>query len=447
MPEATFFVSVKVRIDETWANVNEILHAVSEARDAFGVKLTQHVIEWMQEDVRDRLCAPDRRVKKGLGSHPMKDDPSRQCACRSCTKAGHRDDPRLLKTDVGTVGFRVGVVMCRRCGKRFAPILDVLRLRRWQRHGDELERLVTESANQTAFARSVANVEGLTGVPVSKSSSHRWVTDLKLPESKPPSVQQMMADGTRYKRADGRRGELRVAIGFTTDKQIIPLGAWSGAGWKEIGRDLRRRLASKPSLLVADGEPGLSRHLARLTQREQRSHFQFFRDLRYSFWADGQGKSQWKPIQPAVQKIVGIEIPDGEWESILPLEKAALRERVESARREFQGMIDSFGAKGYNHAAEYLRNAKDRLFSRIDLWLETGIVAPKSTGILEEIIREIGRRVKKLGWNWGDHGITQQAKMILLRRYDEEAWTDHWTRRLQLQGRCQISLEQFHRVA
>jgi hypothetical protein len=170
MPEASFVVLAKVKIDETWANVNEILSAVSAARDAFGVELAEQIIEWMGEEMRDRLCAADRGAKKGLGTHSKKEEGWRHCPGRACSKAGYRGEPRVLKTDVGTVRFRVGLVKCHRCAKRFAPILDVLRLRRWQRHGDELERMVVESANKTGFARSVANVEGLTGVPVSKST-------------------------------------------------------------------------------------------------------------------------------------------------------------------------------------------------------------------------------------------------------------------------------------
>lgn len=61
---------------------------------------------------------------------------------------------------------------------------------------------------------------------------------------------------------------------------------------------------------------------------------------------------------------------------------------------------------------------------RIDLSSEIGIVAPKNTGILEDMIREIGRRGKKLGWNWKDHGITQQASTILLRRYSKNSGTN-----------------------
>ena len=101
---------------------------------------------------------------------------------------------------------------------------------------------------------------------------------------------------------------------------------------------------------------------------------------------------------------------------------------------------------GYRHGKEYLEGARDRIFTRIDLWLATGIIAPKSSGIIEEIMREVGRRVKKLGWNWEDHGITQQAAMILLRRYSEPQWRDFWTHRLNLQGRCQITLGDFHRM-
>lgn len=34
-----------------------------------------------------------------------------------------------------------------------------------------------------------------------------------------------------------------------------------------------------------------------------------------------------------------------------------------------------------------------------------------STSILENITRELGRRLKKLGWNWSDEGIVRTAEM------------------------------------
>jgi hypothetical protein len=449
MPEMTFVVQLRVKVSEEGANVNEILQAARVARDQFGVHLTEAVIEWVQEVIRDRLCGGDRRAKKGLGSHEKKGEAGRKCGGRRFVKEGYRGDRRGLNTGLGWVEFSVGYVSCQRCGKKWAPILKTLGLDAREGHSGDLEREVVEAVNRTSFARGPLDVEGLTGVPTSRSSGHRWLAEMKVPDMEPPPLRFLMADGTGFKKAGGKRGELRVAIGVTTRGEVVGLGTWSGVTWEQIGRELKRRLkkSSKPELAVVDGETGLDNHFASLAHKAQRSRWHLLRDLRSRLWHDDLKKKDIEPFWDQLSQIVGIEIPAGEWEDILVLEKQAIRERVEEARKKFQEMIDEFGKRGYTHGAEYLQNAKDRIFSRIELWLRTGIIAPSSTGLLEEIMRELGRRVKKLGWNWTDHGITQQAKLILVRRYDEEQWNDYWKRRLDLRDRCRIEITCFGRAA
>ncbi len=450
MPETTIVVALRIKVREEGANVNEILRAVRGAVQELAVRLVEAIIEWMQEVIRDRLCGKDRAAKKGLGGHADKKHPKRKCGCRGFVKEGYRGEARGLSTELGRVEFRVGYVSCVECGRKWAPILEVLRLEPWQRHSGELERIVVEAVNRTSFARGPVEVEGLTGVPSSRSSSHRWVAELKVPEAKPPGELPLwMADGTGFKKAGGERGELRVAIGVTTSGQVVPLGTWAGMEWKQIGRELKRWLKGRPQprMALGDGETGLANHLARLAEGMQRSRWHLLRDLRSRLWHDDLKKKDIGPYWEQLDQIVGIEIPAGEWEKVLPLEKAALRTRVEEARKKFQEMIEDFAHRGYEHGAEYLRNAKDHIFTRIELWLETGIIAPSSTGLLEEIMREIGRRVKKLGWNWKDKGITQQSKMILVRRYGLEQWNEFWKRRLDLQDRCAIQITHFARAA
>jgi hypothetical protein len=445
MPETRFVVTVKVTIDDRGANVNEILQAVGQAREAFGVQLTEHIIEWQQQQIRDRLCGTDRSAKKGLGWHDDKTNPPHRCACRNFVKEGFRDKKRCLRSDLGVIQFSVARVSCQRCGKKFAPILDVLGLQRRAGHAGQLERVVVEAACKTSFARSVANVEGLAGIPVSKSTGHRWVADLDVPEVRPPPLQMLLADGTAYKKAGGKRGELRVAIGLTEKGRVVPLGSWSGQSWKQITKGLRRRLGylPKPAVAVTDGEQGLEKYFATLAGRGQRSCWHFLRDLRVILWRDGLKKKQTDPLTKKLAGIVGMEIPEGDWEAVLPLTKEPLRREVDKARASFQAMIDEFDAMGYRKGKLYLEGARDRIFSRIELWLKTGIIAPRSTGILEEIMREVGRRVKKLGWNWKDHGASQQASVILLRRYSEDQWNTYWRKRLNLRGRCQIDITAF----
>jgi hypothetical protein len=447
MPTITYQVTVEVKVSEDGANVNEVLHAADKARQQFGVRLAEGVIGWMQETIRDRLCGGPP-VAGVWGRHSVKDRPDHRCGGRRFVKEGFRGESRHLKTDLGEIEFAVGYVRCLRCGKKFAPILEVLEMRPRQGHTLELERLVVEATNKTSFARSVEEVEGLAGVPTSKSSHHRWAAGLKLPEVEVPPLEQLMADGTKYKKAGGERGELRLAIGITGENRIVGLGTWSGKTWSEIGRELKRRLRRIPRVPVAlaDGEGGLDKHVASLARSTQRSQWHFMRDLRVLLWHDGLKKAQTDPLQDRLEGIVGVEIPAGEWEAVAPITRDRLKASVAKARREFQGMIDEFDRMGYRHGKEYLEGARDRIFTRIDLWLATGIIAPKSTGIIEEIMREVGRRVKKLGWNWADHGVAQQAAMILLRRYSEPQWHDFWTRRLNLRNRCEITLGDFQRI-
>ena len=149
---------------------------------------------------------------------------------------------------------------------------------------------------------------------------------MKLPEVKVPPLEQLMANGTKYKKAGGERGELRVAIGVTREKAVVGLGTWSGKTWSQIGRELKRRfkkIAPVP-VAVVDGEAGLDQHVASLAGRTQRSQCHLRRDLRVLLWHDGLKKAQTDPLQDRLAGIIGVEIPEGAWEAIAPLRRASM---------------------------------------------------------------------------------------------------------------------------
>ena len=70
----------------------------------------------------------------------------------------------------------------------------------------------------------------------------------------------------------------------------------------------------------------------------------------------------------------------------------------------------------------------------------TVIIAAGAHSIVENIIRELVRRLKKIGWNWSDEGATRMGRIVMIRRYDKEAWERYWKERMNLRGRCQISI-------
>jgi len=71
---------------------------------------------------------------------------------------------------------------------------------------------------------------------------------------------------------------------------------------------------------------------------------------------------------------------------------------------------------------------------------ETGVIAPKTTSLLERIFREIGRRVKRIAWGWADATVNKLSKMIILKKYSKEKWQQYWKQKLGIEGNFSILL-------
>lgn len=450
--EMAVTISLDVTIDDSGANLNEIIAAVKGCivRE-LAVRVAEEVIKGLQEHVRDTLCSPVGRVaKKGFGAHERRGSAEVRCRFRTFVKEGHRPTLRRVKTDIGEVKFPVGYVSCEGCGKKLAPIMDVLEIKPHQRHSEGLERLVSEVVTQTSYQRGEAEVEARGSAPVPKTSAHRWVMERDVPSSTSTGSVFGMADGTGFKKWPGERGDIRVVIGLDPEGKIKPLGTYAGKSWEEIGHEVRQKLRSEATqleLFAVDGEVGLDRHLATEADHAQRCIWHVPRDLKYAMWEDHAPFDERKQMAGKVAGLVGIEVPAGDCEAVSRKDKAALQDAVKKNEEEMKSLAREFRAKGYPKAATYLENAMGNVFSHVRLWLETGIVGPRTTSILENIMREIGRRAKKLGWNWSDDGVVQMTKMVLLRRYDEDEWNEYWKRELGLRDRCHISITSITREA
>ena len=222
--------------------------------------------------------------------------------------------------------------------------------------------------------------------------------------------------------------------------EIRPLGVWAGTEWDEISREVKERLKGQPHLLVSDGETGLENWMSRIVGRSQRSHWHFSRGSRYALWEDGAPLKERYATSRRLSRLLAIEIPEGDIEFVSESDKEKLRDGIQSAEKELAALREEFAGKGYTKAAAYMENVGDRVFSHLKLWLETGLVAPRTSSIVENFIRELVRRLKKIGWNWTDEGATRMGRVVMMRRYDNVAWEKYWRDRMNLQGRCEITL-------
>jgi capsule polysaccharide export protein KpsE/RkpR len=66
-----------------------------------------------------------------------------------------------------------------------------------------------------------------------------------------------------------------------------------------------------------------------------------------------------------------------------PQPKNELHQRIREAEKKIKELQQEFAQKGYTKAVTYLENARGHFFNHLHLWLETGIIAPHTTSIVE----------------------------------------------------------------
>jgi len=362
----------------------------------------------------------------------------------------HDRQARRLRTSVGTIRLRWRRLRCTNCGHSCQPLREFTGLEPYQAKTAELERVVTEVVAEQNYRRLSRHLALIGEIPVPKSTAHRWVTlstcDQIAVEGKRSAL--LFADGTGYKRRpDPKRGldnggELRLALGVTSQGTVIPLGAWSDKSWCEIGAAIGPAGAEPISeVLVSDGEPGLAEGLAHLVRDQQRCHWHQVHDLDRFMWMDGADKQTRREAQSQLAGIIGIKLPAQDFERVSESDKQELRERTAAAEAQLTGLVKALAARGYRRAAKYVSNAQDRLFTYVRWWLELGLVVPRASSMIERLMRELGRRLKRIAFGWSERGAAQMARIIIKRVTSAGEWAAYWHQRLGIQGKVQLTLE------
>lgn len=375
----------------------------------------------------------------------------RTCSCGH-TRYEMKDRlARQLHTSVGTVIFDWRRLACRECGKTWCPLREFLGLERWQSKSAELERIAVEVVSEQSYRRGSRHLAVAGEIPVAKSTLHRWVVDSAAAEWRAPTnpLATLMADGTGYKRRpdparqQDHRGDLKVLVGRTAKGQWKALGAWSGQSWSEIVEQLSPSDSPPPvraDTVVCDGENGLAQSLARLANAQQRCPWHLVRDLSIALWKDGASLERRRAGQHELNELVGIELPAADLEKVKPEEREALRQRVKTAEEQLDKLVRTLREQGYQRAANYIADAQGKLFRYVEFWLETGVVCPRTTSWLERMMRELGRRLKKIAFGWSERGAARMACVILRRITDPAEWDAYWRQRLGLNDNVLLSL-------
>ena len=107
---------------------------------------------------------------------------------------------------------------------------------------------------------------------------------------------------------------------------------------------------------------------------------------------------------------------------------------MEKTEAVIDQLIGYFQGREYDAAATCLRWAKIGMFGYIRRWLKWGLISQRASSMVERVMREFGRRIKKIAYGWSDKGVTKVARIILKRFADAGAWEDYWQKRMTIIG-------------
>jgi len=429
------------------ANLNEIVYRLKEINNSLLLGVLEKILTSYDTVITDRLSISHKHTsqsRKGLGRHFCKGRPSTLCLGRKVRKRGYRGDLRVITTVFGKLRLRVRVVECCLCGALYSPLLSALNLGAYSRKEMNFEQEVIEAVIDTNYRRLIDG----RSIDISLGGIHNIVvgSDIDKEFSEPVDLgglSAILADGTGLKQKEGKKGQLRTVIGVTKGGKVEPLGCFTNTSWQEIEKQVKKRIKDGKQYdipFIYDGEPGLDDFLAEVANT-QRCTWHAPRGLYHSLWEDGVKKKGSQPYIDQVKQLVGIELPEGEYEILKEEDKEPVEKQYEKSKSEVEELIKTFKKKGYQKGATYLEGLAENLFTNVEIWLKTGVITPKTTSLLERVFREIGRRLKRIAWGWADSTATNLSKMIMLRQYSRENWEKYWKEKLGIKGHFKIEIK------
>jgi len=422
-------------LDELVCKIKELFN--SEGLPGFAVLLLKLIDESISVGVnrQDSTSAPHLR----------------SCCNDSCLESkGLRS--RKIRTSIGPLDLQCRHLRCVNCRQTQVPLANFLKLDRYQKKTVELEQIVSEVITDQSYRRTSQHIKIIGNLEIPKSTAHDWIKATPcdvVAQQLEFEFAQILPDGTGYKKrpetpGGSNRGELKVMLGVDDKGNTYPMGVWSDKSWAEIGtaildpEEAAKRDRPLADNLVVDGEPGMVEGLEHLADGVQRCHWHLPRDLGYSMWKDEASLMERKIQSKQLSQLIAIELPKGSVDEISEGDKAELLERYDKVEKELDQFIEDLDAKGYKVAASYVSNAKRHLFTYLGTWLELGIRCPRTTSLIERLMREIGRRLKKIAFGWSEPGAAKMARMVIARILSPTAWHEHWEARKQIAGNAII---------
>ena len=333
----TLYIELLASMSENGFSLDELVVRVKEL---FETKAMAEVVRLLLMLVDEYICWNLEQGRRGWNPAP----------CCEAPKYTHKDRrKRTFRTSVGTVKLKWWRMRCCKCGKIITPLREFLGLKGHESKSAELEKMLTEVVSEQSYRRTSRHLDLIGEIPVPKSTAHRWVMQSECDELAVDgkAVAVVVADGTGYKRRPdvkkNNRGELKVVLGVGADGTVTPVGAWSGESWEDIGKEIKDKAVDwkkKGKILVSDGERGLADAFVSLVEQAQRCHWHAPNDVNFAMWEDKAPLDERKAMEMKVAGMIGIELPEEDFEKVKEEDKSKLAAKTEKAEEKLDELIE-----------------------------------------------------------------------------------------------------------
>jgi len=157
-------------------------------------------------------------------------------------------------------------------------------------------------------------------------------------------------------------------------------------------------------------------------------------------WRDGLTKEARDALGRQFREILKIR-PRGK---LSEEDREALAKRLEESTGALSDLVKELDKRGLRTSAVYVERLSGSIFTYVKLLLSSGEQVSRTTGYIERWIRELARRIKKVGGSWTDRGALNLIKLLWKRVFDEEGLRQYWRKTLSLRGHCRIVLRGIH---
>jgi hypothetical protein len=157
-------------------------------------------------------------------------------------------------------------------------------------------------------------------------------------------------------------------------------------------------------------------------------------------WKNNASKAERNKTQKELAAVIGIELPKEDFERADDKDKADLAEATAKAENDIRKLITDLFDRGYNLAGYYLNRVSKNLFSYVYRWLKTGIVTPRVSMLIERMMREIARRLKRMAFGWSPEGAAKMTRIILKRFTSAGEWEKFWRKKLRINDNVFLSI-------